>query len=175
VSNINLTVDEIESAIQFCDSYTRLPELMKLYNPATNDLSAWFQVLGDNWDCCDNIWRYRADLAKILGNASPEHIALMMTPKEREALANLPDVITIYRGCYSWNDAGLSWSLSRDIAAQFPTLMRYSHPGHEPFIDEATANKRNCVLKLDRDEQEVICWSHSFESRYFLGKQEVSA
>ena len=164
-----MTAAEIERAIQFCGSYSRLPTLMRLYGTLGPDRSAWFQVLGECWDVCDNIWQFRSQLTRIFESASPDHIALMMTPEEREALDAQPDTIMIYRGCYPWNDAGLSWSLSRDIAEAFPFLMRYCHPGHEAFVDEATANKRHCILKLGREEQEVICWAHAFQSRHPLG------
>ena len=163
-----MTPNDIESALRFCDSYSRLPTLMSLSQPRSADSSAWFLALGQEWSCCDNIWRFRAELSQILEQASPEHKALMMTQEERDTLSSLPDVITIYRGCYPWNDAGLSWSLSRDVAASFPRLRRYRHPEHEAFVYEARANKRDCILKLDRDEQEIICWSHEFQNRYSL-------
>ena len=159
---------DIQAALRFCDSYSRLPTLMDLHQPESTDLSAWFLTLGEEWSCCDNIWRFRAELSEILRNASPEHRALMMTQEERDTLDSLPDVITIYRGCYPWNDAGLSWSLSRDIAASFPRLMRYHHPEHEAFVYEATANKRDCILKLDRGEREIICWSREYQNHYSL-------
>ena len=150
--------EALENAIRFCDSYTRLAELIDLYDPSKANAD-WFQVLGENLTTCDNVWQFRVELVDILGSASSEHIALMMTQEERDALAQLPDQITVYRGCFPWNADGFSWSLSREVAAASTTLNRYRHDDHEATIRTATVNKCDCVLKLDREEQEVICWS----------------
>jgi len=170
-----MTATEIESAIRFCDSYSRMPTLLSLFDPLEPDLSEWFRALGEEWSCCDNTGEFRHALQEILGLASaePEYVELMMTQEERAALAALPDVITIYRGCYQWNVEGLSWSLARDIAAEFPFLNRYHHPDSEALLVEATASKHDCVLKLDRGEQEVICWEPKINSRHTLGVRDV--
>lgn len=149
---------EIQEAVKFCDSYTRLPTLMECYTPGNKD---WFLALGENWSVCDNVRDFKEELRQILSNAPANDVHQMMTQEERKALEQLPDRITIYRGCYAWNRDGLSWSLSKDIAEQFTTLNRYQHEGHKPELITATVNKRRCILKLDREEQEIISWEAS--------------
>ena len=83
----------------------------------------------------------------------------MMTDEELEAYAALPDVVTIYRGCYKANKWGLSWSLSRQVAEEFPTLLRYRRDGEQPLLVTAKIMKTDVVaVKMDRGEQEVIAW-----------------
>lgn len=80
----------------------------------------------------------------------------MMTGEERAALARLPAVVTVYRGCYANNKRGFSWSLDPAIAATFPTLNRYRQVG-QPLLIRATVERDAILaLKLDREEQEVI-------------------
>ena len=80
-----------------------------------------------------------------------------MSSDKRVAMQALPDVITIYRGCYDHNRQGLSWTLDRDIAMRFAgQLNRYSHQGKTPMILSARIRKIGTFLKLDRDEQEVV-------------------
>jgi hypothetical protein len=88
-----------------------------------------------------------------------------MTIEERNAFEELPEQITIYRGCGPRNKSGMSWSLSRDIAVRFPFSMRYGTD--QPMLLTATIRKnRAAALKLERNEQEIIvvdlpesCWT----------------
>jgi hypothetical protein len=83
----------------------------------------------------------------------------MMTYEERDQLEALPDVVTIYRGCYQNNKHGLSWSLSKEIAEKFPLLNRYWRPTEQPYLVTAKVNKDDIIaLKNDRGESEVITY-----------------
>ncbi|MGB0218802.1 MAG: hypothetical protein ACPGJF_05665 [Sinimarinibacterium flocculans] len=153
---------DLRSGLRFADSYTRIPTLIRAFVPCakvgTDALLEWFRLLGDEWSGCDNIGKYRHDLNLILANATDEQRAAMMTDAEREELARLPSTFTVYRGAYSVNRRGLSWSLSRHVAAGFPFLARYALHcvGHRPILLTGRARRDRCVLKLDRDEQEIV-------------------
>lgn len=82
----------------------------------------------------------------------------MMTSKEKEVFRTLPDIFTVYRGCYKKNKHGLSWSLSEEVAEKFPTLIRYRQKG-TPILVTAEARKDAIIaLKLDREEHEIIVY-----------------
>ena len=80
----------------------------------------------------------------------------MMDPDERAALARLPTNFAVYRGCYEINRKGLSWTIEWATAARFPYLMRYWRPKESPLLITGTVLRDRTVLKLDRNEQEII-------------------
>lgn len=146
--------EEARRAANRADSYSRLSVVMAWEGRLPR--LAWFELLGEQWTCCDAIAPWRSELRHILREASAEELAAMMDEKERAALAALPHRITVYRGCYPINRSGLSWSTDRAVAAKFPTLMRYCRPNDRPLLREGIVQRDRVVLKLDRREQEII-------------------
>jgi len=146
--------------LRFCNSYTRIEALIEL---ADSDLepSEWLRLLGEEWQSCDNIGQRRdallwdtpfSDLAEY--PESWRHH--MMTPDELAAYNVLPPIVTVWRGCYTHNKRGLSWSLDRDVARQFPLTHRYRQDGQPLLIRAEVARGQILALKLDRAESEVI-------------------
>ncbi len=80
----------------------------------------------------------------------------MMEPDELATLTKMPAIIKIYRGCYENNQDGLSWTTDRAIAERFTTLHRYSRPNEAPLLLEDSIDSGRAVLKLERDEWEII-------------------
>lgn len=118
---------------------------------------AWLKQLGEQWTRCDNLWTRRAELRQVLRTCTREELALLMTPEERAALAKLPARLEVWRGCYPRNRSGLSWSLSREVAARFPTQARYRGPiGELPLLRRGFAQRDRVILKLDRNEAEIV-------------------
>lgn len=155
-----IAFDDAQKAIAFCDSHSRLPALLDIHH-RMNDAD-WLRLLGKEWSGCDNIGHYIDDLfdTPLCWTFEPSATVRreMMTPEETVAYEALPDVVTIYRGCYKKNKWGFSWSLSEEIAAQFPSLNRYRQPD-QALLVKATVKKENIIaLKLDRDESEIITW-----------------
>lgn len=69
---------------------------------------------------------------------------------------DLPAIITVYRGCARTHVAGLSWTISREVAEKFAT-------GHrdirvlDPVIASAQIGKENILGTFDgRDEAEIL-------------------
>lgn len=152
--SISLTLDDARQALEFCNSYDRARTLWALsWELPVPD---WLTLLGDEWSVCDNLWRYRRQFLRILNMASPAELQLMMTTEEREAHARLPERFVAYRGCYPHNRNGLSYTLDKDIAQRFPTLNRYRQEGQDALLVTALTWRDKSVLKLDRNEQEVI-------------------
>ena len=137
-----------------CNSYNRMGTLLDAYPLLERE--CFFKALGRHWCCSDNIWEHKDQLSQILGKASREELDLMMEPDELAALAKMPAIIKIYRGCYEINKDGLSWSTDRAIAERFTTLHRYSRPNEAPLLLEDSINSGRAVLKLERNEWEII-------------------
>jgi hypothetical protein len=167
-------VPDVEAVTQWimsnCGSHERMGALMFVQSSFADylrDMRSWFVVLGNIWEACDNIGSYQDDVSEIVNDWVDNPLTVipeLMTSEERAALEQLPDEITIFRGCGPENKHGLSWSLSRDVAIRFPFSPRYWTD--QPLLLSATVNKaRVAALKLGRNEHEVIvvdlpeaCW-----------------
>lgn len=152
---INITAEEMDRALQFCNSYNRLPALLDLHPRAIRSgvEAEWKALLGREWSICDNISEYLNDLIDILPADGP--VVEMMGDDEQAAFAQLPDIVTVYRGAGRFNRMGASWSLDEQVARRFPTLNRYRQK--TPMLYTARVPKeRILAVKLDREEAEVI-------------------
>lgn len=98
----------------------------------------------------------------------------MMCAEERAALAALPECITVYRGCYAVNRAGLSWTTDRALAAGFPALARYRRRVERPLLRTGIVRRDRAVLKLDREEQEVVAHYVSIVAEEELAEPAIS-
>ena len=155
-----MTSDQISSLEEAClwaDSYSRADVLLDHCPTYRNGRVVgveWFRILGDCWSSLDNIGFVREEFRKILLLASGVQLQAMMTTEEREAWHKLPDEIEAWRGCEAHDDDGLSFSLCKDTAAKFPFLHRYK--ARSPTLITAMIPKRKAVLKLGRQEAEII-------------------
>lgn len=117
----------------------------------------WYLLAGDCITGCDNLHDYLDFFRKTVGDAPRGFRCLMMNSTERHALASLPRRVKVYRGCYGFNEDGMSWSLSREVAGDFiARYQRYVHKDVAPVILTGRVERSKCVLKLDRGEQEII-------------------
>lgn len=148
---------KLEKEMAWANSYDRLPTLLE-FAPFCESAD-WFRALGEAWAVCDNIGIYADDLIEAIRlhnylEAYP--IKEMMNAEELEAFNKLPEVLTVYRGCYAVNKWGFCWSLERSIAESFPFLNRYRAEGR-PLLVKATLRKSQvAALKLDREEAEIV-------------------
>lgn len=116
---------------------------------------SWLRLLGEYWSGLDDLYVWNITLRKLLPSRT---IMLMMDQHERAAWHELPAAVTVYRGCSEINMSGLSWSLCPEVAARFPTLMRYAPPAKQQplLLTGQVAKSRITAIKLDRSEQEII-------------------
>jgi hypothetical protein len=85
--------------------------------------------------------------------ASP-HRTLSLEPDEQAVLADLPDRIRVFRGCWADNVEGWSWTLSVDVARKFATWMPVDG---QPLIVEGKVAKGEILAYLGgREEQEIV-------------------
>lgn len=157
-----LPIKDARTILRRCDSFTRLRRLVAMSSFLEVERDDWLRLLGEVWSSCDNV----AEMAEgtdlwetpfgdlIYTGAGRD---LVMDEAERAVFDAMPETVTLYRGCYALNKWGLSWSLDRETAARFPTINRYRQAG-QPLLVTATAPRNNIAfVKLDRDEQEVVC------------------
>ncbi|EQB12157.1 hypothetical protein [Sphingobium lactosutens] len=164
----HIGLDEARS-IMFCgcNSYDRLPTLIDISSQMNPE--EWFSVLGEFWEVCDNTSYYLPDLCsqtpflQLVRNplAWRDH---MMTTNERVALADLPECVTIYRGCYIHNMDGLSWSLDQQIAAGFPGMTHNRSKGPPLLIKATITRDQILAFKDGRREAKIIAWLPTIEA-----------
>lgn len=147
-----LSIEDARQALARTDhSYSRMDKLAALFFQMS--VRDWHVVLGEEWNCCDNISSYRLLLRRLLPQKGP--VAGMMTREERAVYDALPERLTIYRGCGPSNVVGVSWSLAREAAAKFPLLDSYREP-HPLLITGTVSRERVLALKFGRGGDEVI-------------------
>jgi hypothetical protein len=151
---LSQALEEALRSCSFANDYSRLNVVLRAKSSMPR--LEWFALLGTQWAWCDNIWYWHLVLREWLREASREELDAMMEPAERAAWAGLPPRITVYRGCYEINRTGLSWSLDRAVAEKFLTYPRWRREGEQPLLLTGTVSRDSVVLKLDRDEQEII-------------------
>ncbi|MXO72374.1 hypothetical protein [Alteraurantiacibacter buctensis] len=154
-----LTLVQLRERLSLANSYNRLPILLDLAWQA--EWADWLTVLGEEWQSCDNIGLHLDELLEQtpLADVIDQPKALrqwLMTADEVAALDALPEVVTVWRGCYQSNKWGLSWSLDRDKAAAFPSFNRYRQDGQPLLVKARIARDDILALKLERNEAEVI-------------------
>jgi len=144
---------EHNAALLQCCSYARMDYLLACV-PSGRPRTAWFRLIGEWWHMCDGMkWR-RGIIARHLERASRQQLDAMMTSQELQELAKLPNTIRAFRGCDISDRGGISFSLCEQVARRFPFLMRYR--ARNPALIVADIAKSRAVLKLERDEKELI-------------------
>lgn len=133
------------------DSFNRIPWLIDNWRKI--EKRDWLTLLGETWEQSDGIGPNRPVLRSFMPERGP--VPEMMTIDEAMAWEALPEQISVYRGCGPVNMLGASWSLSREVAARFPTLMRYRQA--EPLLVTARVRRdRVLAVKLGRCELELV-------------------
>lgn len=139
---------------RYCDSYELLPAL--IISHELMDRNLWLETVGLNWSSFDNVWEYREKLLNLFQGLTRKQFDLLMDEDEINCLNKMPESIDIFRGCYEINKNGISWTTKREIAEEFTTLNRYRIDGGIPLLLEATFPRSHAVLKLHRQEFEII-------------------
>jgi len=136
------------------DSYARMGALLLARRHM--QWQVFYKALGLIWTISDDLVRHKHVLHRVFANSTRCQLDLMMGPKEKIALNNMPETIIIYRGCYPNNRSGLSWSTDKEIAAGFTLQNRYQQQGQPRLLLEARIRRGHAILMLERNEQEII-------------------
>ncbi len=131
------------------DSTTRLgPMLDELKGRRGADFWLPFATV---WPTCDDTWPHRHRLTMALGQAGPGWQDAI-GPEDFEWFDELPDQLTVYRGCTVERLFGLSWTVDRQTAIQFA----YGHRGIRPpeaVLAKVRINKADILFACDRREE----------------------
>ena len=144
-------------ALKYADSYTRMGALIALQR-----YPRFWSHMAAEWSGCDNIASHHGKITWLLHTHQEKHgfpIGDAMTAEACEAYVALPDECTVWRGCYSHNVHGMSWTLSRETAAKFPFLIRYRHERavDRALLIEGRIRKADVAfVVMDRGEAEVV-------------------
>jgi hypothetical protein len=147
-------IEEWNQNLARCDSYGRAWALLDARPCWGRPGVVWFRLLGNWWSVCDGAAGIRDKFARILHRASRKQLDAMMTDEERRRLAEMPDIIRAFRGCEAEDREGFSFSLCEQMARKFPFLNRYK--AKVPALIVADIPKERAVLKMDRNEEEII-------------------
>lgn len=122
------------------------------------DPTEYWNLLATIWSDSENIQECLDEWETVLFDTPfiNERDA-MMDSDERKVLADLPEVVTVYRGCrQEENEDGFSWTLDRDRAAWFARRWHGDQTG-DPIVLVGEIHKDEIVAYLDhRNEREII-------------------
>lgn len=112
----------------------------------------YWETLAVIWSDTENGWQNLSEWQRLFDSDRPER-RYLMDEFDFQAYSNLPDVVTVYRGCQkNQNENGLSWTFDKEKAQFFATRL-----GKQGIVLEKTVNKNQIVaVLLGRNEQEVI-------------------
>lgn len=108
------------------------------------------------WILSENIHQFRDEWEELWNQTTEDDHALLMKKEELEAFNNLPDMVTVYRGCREGlNENGLSWTLREENATWFAN--RYGNLEFVPLVLRREIKKSDIkALFLGRNEFEVV-------------------
>jgi hypothetical protein len=150
--NIAASIEAVCRCSQIESSEARLPVILSLLAGAPATV-VWPVFLSE-WSRCDDTWLLMPQLLTLLRRNAPGWAYL--DDYQRAVLDGLPGLITVYRGCSLERVHGLSWTLSRKVAAKFAR----GHRGisiRRPTIARARMRRVDVfAVFVDRKEDEVI-------------------
>ena len=176
------TVRSTTTALESKPRYRNVSEiLLRNSNPDRLDafLSTGHKCDRDFWEClcvawmrCESVTIDKSCWVSLMGSKRPGKEKWLMTKEEVAFLNNLPDTVTVYRGCPVKKSNGLSWTLDREKALWFANRFNFKKK-EWPFdqdccLIEGTVKKKHILAYLNgRNESEIVC-----DSRYVRGKKK---
>lgn len=114
---------------------------------------AFWRLVGDVWTDSENIWQDFDDWTEVMSEAASRR-EQVMSEADREAYAELPDTLTVYRGydASEGNPEGLSWTLNRRKAEWFGSRF-----GGDCRLASGTMSKLDVIAHfVGRGEAEIV-------------------
>lgn len=135
------------------DSKNRAERMLSLTWLA--DEEVFWRVFHGYWSGCDDTWYLREHLLNIMPNIT-DAASEYWSEEQRRFFDDLPEMVTLYRGCSVDRVLGISWTTDRKVAEGFAR----GHRGirvPDAVIAQARISKRDIITVLtDREESEVI-------------------
>jgi hypothetical protein len=153
-------IDAVGNLSLLVGSDERVAELIPLIENEPPEIF-WPIFLG-NWSMCDAAWQWQHRLIPILRRVGPCPGGVYVEHAEDggQFWSELPDDLTLYRGCSRSHVEAISWTMDRGIAEGFAR----GHRGirvPDAVIAIATIAKADIFAATNgRMESEVICLPH---------------
>jgi hypothetical protein len=151
--------NEWQSFLPHLPVHERISEFMRLEFERTDfprETPQYFQLIGQIWTDPECLGQTLSFLELMLGISDrqpiSENVHDMMTPTEKDKLAELPEEFIVFRGHAEPLLRGISWTINLDIALQYAI----GSP-HKSLISIGTARKSEVIAFIDRwNEDEII-------------------
>jgi hypothetical protein len=156
-----MTFDEANTWMyRHTNSYNRLTMLFEIKHQCAR--TDWLRLLGEHFTCTDNVVAFIPELQAAIGKKRP--VLEMMDVSELAEFNKLRDCMCVYRGCGPLNEAGICWTLDRNVAMRFPFTNRYKVA--DPRLITGSVQRSQIVaFKGDRKEAEIISFDVEFRKR----------
>ena len=133
------------------DKPERFEALMRLRSVLSP--SDFYRLFGDIWINSESLYMHQDAIREALTNPPAAHI-YMMEPEEREMYDRVPEITTIYRGCWADNQESWSYTLNEQRATWFARRCPYDG---QPLLVTAQVKRTDIIAFFTRrGEEEVV-------------------
>lgn len=150
--------EEADHRLILTGSYDRFNELFNLLFSGI-DIKEYAELVGEYFPMCDGLYEHQSRIRTVFAQVK-NFKEQLMTKEELHVYNNLPDMVTVYRGCTvkeskrRTNYLGSSWTLDKNIAMKFANR---NYPIGETTVLTATVSKDRIIsLFTGRGESECI-------------------
>lgn len=196
-----LTLEVAEQIVNHSGSFIRGRLLVDIKNCLTKD--EWFKLFFNYWSMIEIADEIIKDLKLIFENEDMYQIMKKYASKQDfKAYLNLPEKLTVYRGCSTNSVDGLSWTFDikkakffakrrfdlfsknsfmiiriiSDIRCPEEQQKYLNMPFEETYIAHATVDKKDCLFFDGRGESELFtCKADIYDSILFESLDDIDA
>lgn len=105
----------------------------------------------------ENQWQSLREIRSALHEGPGDRDRWLMTDEERGELSEMPDLITVFRGCREHNRDGLSWTTDPAKAKWFAERFASSKEGGDCLIRVGEIRRLHVIAYLtSRGEEEIL-------------------
>jgi len=136
-----------EHLLRFCNSYERLPAILKTFRDfkKKQKTAEWFRILGEEWSSCDNVGLYAKKIKSIF-SANQRHWVEMMNEKEHKLYDALPKKIVLYRGAGEKKPPGIVLEFIQKNCKPVSVLWEI-YPKNSLTCDGGNSPKPGCLCE----------------------------
>jgi hypothetical protein len=144
-----------------CSSIDRMQKFFEFENEFESDIEYWTQ-LAKCYSVSDNNFKHINEVRQAFSSKRLNR-EYLMSPKERDILNSLPDIVTIFRGMSEEEDKsgslGISWTLNKSVAEKFANefIHNYDTNENKHLVKELQVPKSSIIAYFgERQEEEII-------------------
>jgi hypothetical protein len=160
-------IDAATVAVNWYDNGERLPQMIRHafgfgHNKTAENPETFWPILIGVWDgfdgTCDEEMFWQTALVNIMSQHKPCSGLDFLTDTSGGFYADLPDMVTVYRGCARKHLDGIAWTTDLDIAGFFAG--RRGGAERDPVIATgriAINDPKFYFTSQERNEFEIVC------------------